>query len=208
MTLLQKIIMLPFPSFYIPNTQTYPENPPELNIILDNILPRIFDQPTLVECLNHSSSLIKHKTMTVLYLVVQKLDTVVHLINKVGSLKWNQMIDSLYEEMIRRIPDIQILLSLHKDLLLNMKRNEDSDEQIRNNMMHECILKLIKFYYLNFPKMITEVKLNVNNLIPMDFQEYQLRLQLNILELLFLIAKSNWTINPGESYFHLFIYLF
>ncbi|GBC41626.2 ribosome 60S biogenesis N-terminal-domain-containing protein [Rhizophagus irregularis DAOM 181602=DAOM 197198] len=196
MTLIQKIIMLPFPSLYIPNTQTYPENPPELNTILDNILPKIFDQITLVECLNHSSSLIKYKTMIVLYLAIQKLDTVVHLINKAGSLKWNQMIDSLYEEMMHRIPDIQILLSLYKDLLLNMKRNEDSDEQIRNNMMHECILKLIKFYHLNFPKMVTEVKLNVDNLIPMDFQEYQLVLQLNILELLFLVAKSNWTINP------------
>ncbi|GES88332.1 ribosome 60S biogenesis N-terminal-domain-containing protein [Rhizophagus clarus] len=196
MTLLQKIIMLPFPSLYIPNTQTYPENPPELNIILDNILPRIFDQITLVECLNHSSSLIKYKTLIVLYLAVQKLNTVIYLINKVGSPKWNLMIDSLCEEMMHRIPDIQIFLSLYKDLLLNMKRNEDSDEQIRNNMIYECLLKLIKFYHLNFPKVISNVKLDVDNLIPMDFQEYQLGLQLNILELLFLIAKSNWTINP------------
>ncbi|RIA94625.1 ribosome 60S biogenesis N-terminal-domain-containing protein [Glomus cerebriforme] len=194
-TLLQKIISLSVPSFYIPDTQIYPENPPELNTIMDNVLPRIFDQITLVKCLNHSSSLIKYKTMIVLCLAFQKLDTVVHLINKAKSSKWSQIINFLYEEMMHRIPDIQVLLNLYKDLSSNVKKNDDSDGQIRNNLIHECILKLIKFYHLNFPKVITEVKLNIDNLIPIDFQENQLGFQLNILELLLLIAKSSWTIN-------------
>jgi hypothetical protein len=103
-----------------------------------------------------------------------------------------------------RVPDIRVLVDLYYEILENRKvlssnveRNEDNNE-IRNKMMHECILKLIKFYYLNFPKVITEVKLNVDNLIPMDFQKYQLELQLNMLELLLLIAKSSWKINSGE----------
>ena len=214
-TLLQKIIMLPVPSFYIPNTQIYPENPPELNTIFDNILPRIFDQDTLVKCLNYSSSLIKYKTMIVLCLAFQKLNTVVNSINKARSSKWNQIIDSLYEKMKHRIPNIQILLNLYhgilggrKDLSSDMKRNENSDEQIRNNLMYECILKLIKLYYLHILEAITEVKLNVDNLIPVDFQQSQLGLQLNMLELLLLIAKSSWTINSGKFFYFLSFFFY
>ncbi|CAI2172221.1 19997_t:CDS:10 [Funneliformis geosporum] len=224
-TMLHKIIALPVPSFYIPGTQIYPENPPELNTILDNILPRIFDQDSLIKCLNFSSSLIRYKTMIVLCLAFQKLNTVVHSIKKAinyldnlvnedriiqrglskkeaVSSKWNLTIDSLYEEMKHRIPDIQILLNLYYEILekdkglsSNMMDNEDSEELIRNNLMHECVLKSIKFYYLCFPKMMMEVKLNVDNLIPTDFQESQVGLQLNMMELLLLIAKSNWSIN-------------
>src|SRR5436853_6329295 len=88
-----------------------------------------------------------------------------------------------------------------------MKRNENSDEQIRNNLMYECILKLIKLYYLHIPETITEVKLNVDNLIPVDFQQSQSGLQLNMLELLLLIAKSSCTINSGK-FFYLLSFFF
>ncbi|CAG8560992.1 3093_t:CDS:10 [Funneliformis mosseae] len=237
-TLLHKIIALPVPSFYIPGTQIYPENPPELNVILDNILPRIFDQDTLIKCLDYSSSLIRYKTMIVLCLAFQKLNTVVHSVKKAISYLdnlvseaqiiqrglskkeatssiWSQTIDSLYEEMKHRIPDIQILLNFYYEILekekgfsSNMMSNEDNDEFIRNNLMHEGILKSIKFYYLFYPEMMMEIKLDVDNLIPMDFQESQVGLQLNMMELLLLIAESNWSINSEFNHLQKLLKLF
>ncbi|CAG8450593.1 16464_t:CDS:10 [Cetraspora pellucida] len=207
MALLHKIISLPVPLLYSPDTNVYPEIPPEITSVMDNILPRVFDRSILNKCLNHQSPLVKYKTIITLSVMFQKLDKVKQAFDEAArcldaslngssseknpSARWIQTINSIFEEIKRKVPDIQVLLRIYhqtsayeQKLLPDLMSNEVTEEYTRNSMMHEVILKLIKYYHQFLPEAVMESKFDVGKFIPTNLEEIQPTVQLHLLELL------------------------
>ncbi|CAG8777486.1 12865_t:CDS:1, partial [Dentiscutata heterogama] len=154
---------------------SYSEIPPEVPLVMDNILPRIFDRSTLNKCLNHQSPLVKYKTIITLCVMFQKLDKVKQAFDeaarclnvlsnkssneKKSSAKWLQTIESIFEEIKRRVPDIQVLLKIYyqtltceQKLSAELMPDEVTEEYTRNSMIHEMVLRLIKYYHQFLPE--------------------------------------------------------
>ncbi|RIB18938.1 ribosome 60S biogenesis N-terminal-domain-containing protein [Gigaspora rosea] len=222
MTLFHKIIALPVPSLYVPDTNVYPEVPPEVTLVMDNILPRMFDRSALNKCLNHQSQLVKYKTIITLCVMFQKLGKVKQAFDeaarcldvlsnessneKKSSNRWLQTTDSIFEEIKRRVPDIQVLLRIyHQTLTCEQKLSADlisdevTEEYTRNSMMHEMVLRLIKYYHQFLPEAVMESKFDIGKFIPANLEEIQPTMQLHILELLLLVSDFNLANKPENN---------
>ncbi|CAJ0843661.1 7056_t:CDS:10 [Entrophospora sp. SA101] len=183
-TLLQKIIALPVPAFYIPGTTQYPNITPEISTIMQNILPQMLDRVILNKCLNHNSNLVKYKILVLLCSALQKFGNVIKSFRKIIeelesdktlalsspplliSEKWKETINCLFEELKCRMPDIQILLRMYN-------RTSATD----NNYLPEAVI---------------ESKFDLGKLIPGNLVEAPLIFQIHFLELLLLVPDFNW----------------
>ncbi|CAG8539637.1 7018_t:CDS:2, partial [Racocetra fulgida] len=118
------------------------------------------------------------------------------------SVRWHQTIDSIFEEIKRRVPDIQVLLRIyHQNVAYEQKSSSDimsdevAEEYTRNSMIHEVILKLIKYYHKFLPEAVMESKFDIGKFIPSNLEEIRPTMQLHLLELL-LISNFNLTNKP------------
>ncbi|CAG8579793.1 1637_t:CDS:10 [Paraglomus occultum] len=212
MSLLQKIVFLPVPSLKLPNARTYLSSPPPCSTIIENILPSAVNRIAISKGLQHSSLLVRFTTAISLGFLFQKLDNVsrrfgeiaasIEIIDTANARRWNDIPNSLAEEMRRRVPDVQVLLKLHHDILAaeNLQKGPDDEETMRNKLMREAVLRLIKFYQKYIPDSLFQSKFDMGRLIPADFNRVAVGLVLHLLDLLFAIDGFPWW-NKNESDF-------
>ncbi|CAG8618200.1 725_t:CDS:10 [Paraglomus brasilianum] len=212
MSLLQKIVLLPIPSLKLPNARTYLPNPPPCSTIIESILPSAVNRIAISKGLQHSSLLVRFTTAISLGFSFQKLDNItlrfgeiaasIEIIDPVNAKRWNDIPNSMAEEMRRRVPDVQVLLKLHHDILAaeNLQKGPDDEETMRNKFMREAVLRLIKFYQKYMPDSLFQSKFDIGRLIPADFNRVAVGLVLHLLDLLFATDGFPWW-NKNESDF-------
>ncbi|CAG8444868.1 16777_t:CDS:10 [Acaulospora colombiana] len=215
-------------------TNIHPVTPPKVNTVMENILPRVFGRSTLSKCLLNNSPLVNYETMITLCIAFQKLDKVFQAFSKViddledldegadrapedtrPSSLWREAISQTFEEMKRRVPDIQVFLKhLSRTLSDGQKISTPSmiddanDEQIRNVMLREAVLKILKYYHKYLPEAVAESKFDISNFIPASLSQIHLGTQLNLLELLNVIPDFNFSIKSENRYLATFLSLY
>ena len=219
MSLLQKIVFLPIPSLKLPNARTYLPNPPPCSTIIESILPSAVNRIAISKGLQHSSLLVRFTTAISLGFSFQKLDNItlrfgeiaasIEIIDPVNAKRWNDIPNSMAEEMRRRVPDVQVLLKLHHDILAaeNLQKGPDDEETMRNKFMREAVLRLIKFYQKYMPDSLFQSKFDIGRLIPADFNRVAVGLVLHLLDLLFATDGFPWWNKNGYLFISTFFYV-
>jgi nucleolar pre-ribosomal-associated protein 1 len=149
---LYQTIQLPVPN-YLGGKRGFRDHPPQVSTIIQSILPQALNQQVLTKCLNHSSDLIQLFAIRVLIASLQKLQSIVQVLNKAGMMKpskqWEQASKRVTSEISRRCPPIKtVFLALKKPGLKDLKR--------------ESITRLLRLYYEVTPQAALQEKFDVS----------------------------------------------
>ncbi|KAI8968983.1 ribosome 60S biogenesis N-terminal-domain-containing protein [Mycotypha africana] len=218
MTVLQKIVRLSVPSLMYGTTGLYPAEPPAMNIILDNIIPNVFNRSASSKGLQHASPLVRYVTMTYLATVFQKFDKVSKamrnaimilekseaenrktdntedIITQKPSQTWKKCLDSVQEGVRRRIPEIQTIIALYKQTTNKTElRNGPNEEELRaqNDLLEDTAFRLIRYYQEFVPETLMESNIDPTNLIPSDILSVKPATLIHLLKLLLNMRHFN-----------------
>jgi nucleolar pre-ribosomal-associated protein 1 len=149
---LYQTIQLPVPK-YLGGKRGFRDHPPPVSMMIQSILPQPLNQQALSKCLNHNSDLIQLFAIRVLIAALQKLQSVVQVLNNANMVKpskhWEQASKRLVTDISRRCPPIRtIFLALKKPGLKDMKR--------------ESITRLLSLYYEVTPQAALQEKFDVS----------------------------------------------
>ncbi|KAG0230650.1 hypothetical protein BGW41_002440 [Actinomortierella wolfii] len=81
MTLLHKVVEIPIPNLYLPQTGLFASHPPPVSTIMESVLPSIANRNHLSKGLQHSSLLVRYFTIVTLAACFQKMEQVVDVMN-------------------------------------------------------------------------------------------------------------------------------
>ncbi|KAF9959147.1 hypothetical protein BGZ72_010277 [Mortierella alpina] len=107
--------------------------------------------------------------------------------------QWAGAITLLLAELRRRVPDIQIIISLHNGIQTMAQADVEDEERIRRNLINNGVLRLIKYYQQFLPQAVIESKFDIGKLIPSDFTTVQAGTLIHLLELLLELNDFRWS---------------
>ncbi|KAF9968574.1 hypothetical protein BGZ70_002099 [Mortierella alpina] len=107
--------------------------------------------------------------------------------------QWAGAITLLLAELRRRVPDIQIIISLHNGIQTIAQADIEDEERIRRNLINNGVLRLIKYYQQFLPQAVIESKFDIGKLIPSDFATVQAGTLIHLLELLLELNDFRWS---------------
>ncbi|KAF9574547.1 hypothetical protein EC968_006159 [Mortierella alpina] len=107
--------------------------------------------------------------------------------------QWAGAITLLLAELRRRVPDIQIIISLHNGIQTMVLADIEDEERIRGNLINNGVLRLIKYYQQFLPQAVIESKFDIGKLIPSDFATVQAGTLIHLLELLLELNDFRWS---------------
>ncbi|KAF9289666.1 hypothetical protein BGZ68_008857 [Mortierella alpina] len=107
--------------------------------------------------------------------------------------QWAGAITLLLAELRRRVPDIQIIISLHNGIQTMTQTDIEDEERIRRNLINNGVLRLIKYYQQFLPQAVIESKFDIGKLIPSDFATVQAGTLIHLLELLLELNDFRWS---------------
>ncbi|KAF9403252.1 hypothetical protein BGX21_005853 [Mortierella sp. AD011] len=107
--------------------------------------------------------------------------------------QWASAITLLLAELRRRVPDIQIIISLHNGIQSMAQAEVDDEEKTRLDLFNNGILRLIKYYQQFLPQAVSESKFDIGKLIPSDFSTVQAGTLIHLLELLLALNDFRWS---------------
>ncbi|KAG9324490.1 hypothetical protein KVV02_006084 [Mortierella alpina] len=107
--------------------------------------------------------------------------------------QWAGAITLLLAELRRRVPDIQIIISLHNGIQIMAQTDIEDEERIRRNLINNGVLRLIKYYQQFLPQAVIESKFDIGKLIPSDFATVQAGTLIHLLELLLELNDFRWS---------------
>ncbi|KAG0336694.1 hypothetical protein BG000_006256 [Podila horticola] len=107
--------------------------------------------------------------------------------------QWANAISLLLAELRRRVPDIQIVISLHSGIQSQSMADKEEEEKVRLNLFNNGVLRLIKYYQQFLPQAVSESKFDIGKLIPSDFSTVQAGTLIHLLELLLELNDFRWS---------------
>ncbi|KAF9365845.1 hypothetical protein BGX34_008056 [Mortierella sp. NVP85] len=107
--------------------------------------------------------------------------------------KWAAAITLLLAELRRRVPDLQIIISLHNGIQSTALTDTSEEERTRHHLFNNGILRLIKYYQRFLPQVVSESKFDVGKLIPSNFSTVQAGTLIHLLELLLALNDFRWS---------------
>ncbi|KAG0305585.1 hypothetical protein BGZ98_003899 [Dissophora globulifera] len=107
--------------------------------------------------------------------------------------QWANAITLLLADLRRRVPDIQIIISLHNAIQSVKLAEVEEEERIRVNLFNNGVLRLIKYYQQFLPQAVSESKFDIGKLIPSDFSTVQAGTLIHLLELLLAMTDFRWS---------------
>lgn len=107
--------------------------------------------------------------------------------------QWSNAISFLLAELRRRVPDIQIVISLHNGIQSQSIADKEEEERVRLNLFNNGVLRLIKYYQQFLPQAVSESKFDIGKLIPSDFSTVQAGTLIHLLELLLELNDFRWS---------------
>ncbi|KAI8980871.1 ribosome 60S biogenesis N-terminal-domain-containing protein [Pilobolus umbonatus] len=213
-TLLQKIIQLPVPSLYYSNTELYPAHPPEVDTILENVCPNVFNRLLSSKGLQNGSPLVRYTTLLTLAAFFQKYGKVLKAVKEVimvlegteadnsngtekPSRNWRKCLGTMREGLRRRMPEFQVLVLLHRKVTKDKNENEtniDANElRCQNQLMEDTSFRLIRYYQEYIPEALMESHIDPASFIPADILSVKPSVLIHILKLFLSMPDFNWT---------------
>ncbi|KAG0365693.1 ribosome 60S biogenesis N-terminal-domain-containing protein [Gamsiella multidivaricata] len=113
--------------------------------------------------------------------------------------QWAGAITLLLAELRRRVPDIQIIISLHNGIQSTTLSEIEGDEKTRLDLFNNGVLRLIKYYQQFLPQAVSESKFDIGKLIPSDFSAVQAGTLIHLLELLLELADFRWSNKSSDG---------
>ncbi|KAF9110441.1 hypothetical protein BGX27_006334 [Mortierella sp. AM989] len=107
--------------------------------------------------------------------------------------QWSNAITLLLAELRRRVPDIQIIISLHNGIQSMAQAEVDEEEKTRLDLFNNGVLRLIKYYQQFLPQAVSESKFDIGKLIPSDFATVRAGTLIHLLELLLALSDFRWS---------------
>ncbi|KAG0202965.1 hypothetical protein BGX28_004598 [Mortierella sp. GBA30] len=107
--------------------------------------------------------------------------------------QWAGAVTLLLAELRRRVPDIQIIISLHNGLQSMNQAGVENEERTRHHLINNGVLRLIKYYQQFLPQAVSESKFDIGKLIPSDFRTVQAGTLIHLLELLLELNDFRWS---------------
>ncbi|KAI8602359.1 ribosome 60S biogenesis N-terminal-domain-containing protein, partial [Dissophora ornata] len=207
MTFLHKITEIPVPNLYLQNTGLFASHPPPVSTVIENILPSAVNRAILSKGLQHPSMLVRYFTIIELAAAFQKTEQVIAVMQSAvktlaaadakiadpPAQQWAGAITLLLAELRRRVPDIQIIISLHNGIQSVKLAEVDEEEKTRLDLFNNGVLRLIKYYQQFLPQAVSESKFDVGKLIPSDFSTVQAGTLIHLLELLLALNDFRWS---------------
>ncbi|KAI9011983.1 ribosome 60S biogenesis N-terminal-domain-containing protein [Phycomyces nitens] len=229
-SVLQKTIQIPPPSFYYGDTQLYRATPPDIETILGNTIPNVFGRSFSTKGLLHASPLVRYTTMVVLATVFQKHAKVTKAINQVilaledseessklldntgkdlPSRQWQKCLEGIREGLRRRVPELYVFVGIHSQTSGKKKEKapEGVDEQefdTQNEMLGDSAFRLIRYYQEFLPETIMESNTDPSNFVPSDILSVRPSSLVHLLELLLCSPDFKWTNKAAaDSFSHI-----
>ncbi|KAF9187447.1 hypothetical protein BGZ51_001294 [Haplosporangium sp. Z 767] len=222
MTLLHKVTEIPVPNLYLQHTGLFASHPPPMSTIIENILPTAANRTILSKGLQHTSMLVRYFTIVELAAAFQKTEQVIAVmqlavktltseeeellltndamdvatnanVSDPPAQQWADAVTLLLAELRRRVPDIQIIISLHNSIQSITLADIGEEERTRYNLFNNGVLRLIKYYQQFLPQAVSESKFDVGKLIPSDFSTMQAGTLIHLLELLLELNDFRWS---------------
>ncbi|KAF9959948.1 hypothetical protein BGZ65_012938 [Modicella reniformis] len=107
--------------------------------------------------------------------------------------QWAAAIALLLAELRRRVPDIQIIISLHNGVQSMASTDIGEEERLRMDLFNNGVLRLIKYYQQFLPQVVSESKFDIGKLIPSSFSTVQAGTLIHLLELLLALSDFRWS---------------
>lgn len=197
--------------------------------ILDNILPSVFNRSVSSKGLQHSSALVRFTTSNILAAVFQKFSNVSRQLQHVISVlkeveeqdnestststatpapllpsaHWQVCLDSIREELRRRLPEIQTIIKLHSEVFGKIEttsndNSDDASEQMaQRDILQVSVFRLLRYYQECVPLTFMESHVDPSNLIPVDILSVSPSILVHLLELLLNLSDFRWGNKSG-----------
>lgn len=152
-----EVLQLPVPKFF-GHDDGWAQLPPQINIMLESILPRPLTQKVLTRCLNQNSGLITFFAIRILVLGLEKLLETTQLLAEgekfAGSRSglWHEASSRLRTAVIERCPNV-------KDVITTFRKLEDDDDHA---LQRTSITRLLWLYYETSPLEATDPQFDVS----------------------------------------------
>ncbi|KAJ3296327.1 nucleolar pre-ribosomal-associated protein 1 [Rhizoclosmatium sp. JEL0117] len=230
--------------------------PPSLTTLVENILPSPLNRIAMSRGLQHASQTVKHVTAFVLGRALEKLGAVleemervrIYMVNaaaasvggngaedglvgasgkSVGE-EWVELKDALMEEMRKRVPEVQTVLSLHMKVsevgagatavVQKGKKAEkveadetevsglgegvaemEEDATVTPVVLQCASMRLVREYQKHFPEQMAESRFDYGKLVPADITTAAVEIQQGVLEFLLEVPNFKWWTNPAGS---------
>ncbi|KAJ3083057.1 nucleolar pre-ribosomal-associated protein 1 [Rhizoclosmatium hyalinum] len=229
--------------------------PPSLTTLVENILPSPLNRIAMSRGLQHASQTVKHVTAFVLGRALEKLGAVleemervrIYMVNAAASSvggndaadglvasgksvgeEWVELKDALMEEMRKRVPEVQTVLSLHMKVseigagatavVQKGKKAEkveadetevsglgegvaemEEDATVTPVVLQCASMRLVREYQKHFPEQMAESRFDYGKLVPADITTAAVEIQQGVLEFLLEVPNFKWWTNPAGS---------
>lgn len=208
---------------YYGDTEVYPATPPSVGTILENVLPQAFGRSASGKGLQHASPLVRYITMVVLSAAFQKFKAVSlameHVISafrqpqgndcpkeqqyeqKEAAEMWKKCLDRVRDGLRRRVPEIQILISLHNHVSSNnatLAEHEDPEIAHQRVTLQNVAFRLIRYYQEFLPEAMLEGSIDSSKFIPPDILSVRPCSLVHLLELLLSMPDFRWGNKAGK----------
>ncbi|KAF2753034.1 hypothetical protein EJ05DRAFT_470799 [Pseudovirgaria hyperparasitica] len=183
-------ISLPVPK-YFGRTGSYDSSPPQLSVILENLLPSALNQAVLTRCLNQSVELITFFAVRILIIALEKLETVLKMFEEAclarNKATWEAAGQTLVYEFCQRCPKM-------KDAVAVFFKSKPERQLER-----EAITRLLALYYRVVPLTALEENLDVSKhlteILKADPPQDHGAKELKLLELGHLLNCARWSLS-------------
>ncbi|ORY53237.1 hypothetical protein BCR33DRAFT_845432 [Rhizoclosmatium globosum] len=226
MAMATNIITLPVPSL-LASAKSHAHNdpstiltPPSLTTLVENILPSPLNRIAMSRGLQHASQTVKHVTAFVLGRALENSASVGGNVvemdlwangKSVGE-EWVELKDALMEEMRKRVPEVQTVLSLHMKVSevgagatavvqKGKKAEKVEADETEVSGLGEGVAEMeedatVTLLYFN---QMAESRFDYGKLVPADITTAAVEIQQGVLEFLLEVPNFKWWTNPAGS---------
>lgn len=170
------VVSLPVPEdcFRLLGSQDYNPTPPPLSAIVDSIFPGTWGKIYITKGLQSISTLVQHSTAVCLARVLEKFERVLQALRRVETIlledsgvgQWHLRIHELEEEVKRRVPNFEVIVTFSQQKSGVTWAPEHSKEyEARMGMISEIGLKLMWLYHQSLPSIPAEARYDIGKLL-------------------------------------------
>jgi hypothetical protein len=117
------------------------------------------------------------------------------------SAQWQQCLDTIREELRRRLPEIHLVIKLHSEVFgkLDPSIKDDPERIAQREILQVCVFRVLRYYQQCVPLAFMENQVDPSNLIPVDILSIDPSILVHLLELLLSLSDFRWSNKSGKN---------
>ncbi|CAO3591768.1 unnamed protein product [Absidia cylindrospora] len=122
------------------------------------------------------------------------------------SAQWRQCLDTIREELRRRLPEIHLVIKLHSEVFgkLDPSTKDDPERKAQREILQVSVFRMLRYYQECVPLTFMENHVEPSNLIPADILSVEPSILVHLLELLLSLSDFRWSNkSAGKSVSHI-----